>query len=175
MRVMWPCKDGWINFIIYGGVAGRYTNQQLVEWMRERGMGSAALQRIDWPTFTVPELTQEEVDSVEAPIGLFLATLTKQEFLEGATVRQMLGYPVSTAEDIHEDPHLAARQFWQDVQDAASGRTIRYPGGFAVVDGERLRLRRSAPAIGQHNDEVYGRLVAGRGRHSPLATDVVAP
>src|SRR5712692_8572593 len=82
MRAFWPCKDGWINFIIYGGVAGRHTNQQLVEWMRERGMGSAALQRIDWPTFTVPELTQEEVDSVEAPIGLFLATLTKQEFLE---------------------------------------------------------------------------------------------
>jgi crotonobetainyl-CoA:carnitine CoA-transferase CaiB-like acyl-CoA transferase len=174
MRAFWPCKDGWINFIIYGGVAGRHTNHQLVEWMRERGMGSAALQGIDWRTFSVPELTQEEVDAIEAPIGQFLATLTKQEFLEGATARQMLGYPVSTAEDIHDDPQLAARQFWQDVQDA-SGRTIRYPGGFAVVDGERLRIRRSAPAIGQHNDEVYGHLLAGSGQHGPPARDVVAP
>ena len=32
MRVFWPCKDGYLNFIIYGGEAGRKTNQALVEW-----------------------------------------------------------------------------------------------------------------------------------------------
>src|SRR5207249_3660120 len=26
MRAFWPCKDGWINFIVYGGAAGRHTN-----------------------------------------------------------------------------------------------------------------------------------------------------
>ena len=36
-RVFWPCRDGWLNFIFYGGVAGRRTNEQLVAWMRERG------------------------------------------------------------------------------------------------------------------------------------------
>jgi crotonobetainyl-CoA:carnitine CoA-transferase CaiB-like acyl-CoA transferase len=36
-RVFWPCKDGWLNFIFYGGTAGRRTNEQLVGWMRERG------------------------------------------------------------------------------------------------------------------------------------------
>jgi len=36
-RVFWPCRDGYINFIFYGGVAGRRTNAQLVAWMRERG------------------------------------------------------------------------------------------------------------------------------------------
>jgi crotonobetainyl-CoA:carnitine CoA-transferase CaiB-like acyl-CoA transferase len=34
-RVFWPCRDGYINFIFYGGVAGRRTNEQLVAWMRE--------------------------------------------------------------------------------------------------------------------------------------------
>src|SRR5262249_53310562 len=33
-RVFWPCRDGYINFIFYGGVAGRRTNEQLVAWMR---------------------------------------------------------------------------------------------------------------------------------------------
>jgi len=106
MRAFWPCKDGWINFIVYGGSAGRHTNQQLVAWMEERGMGADALRRIDWRRFTVPELTQEQVDAIEAPIGAFLATLTKQEFLEEAMARQMLGYPVSSAEDIHRDSQL---------------------------------------------------------------------
>jgi crotonobetainyl-CoA:carnitine CoA-transferase CaiB-like acyl-CoA transferase len=164
MRAFWPCKDGWINFIVYGGAAGRHTNQQLVAWMEECGMASAPLGAIDWRTFNVTGLTQDEVDAIEKPIGQFLATLSKQEFLEGAAARQMLGYPVSTAEDIHDDPQLASRGFWQDVEDPASGRTIRFPGGFAIVDGARLPIRRPAPAIGEHNDEVYGHLLAGRGR-----------
>ena len=164
MRAFWPCMDGWINFIVYGGAAGRHTNQQLVAWMEECGMPSAPLSGIDWRTFSVTGLTQDEVDAIEAPIGRFLSTLSKQEFLEGAAARQMLGYPVSTAEDIHHDPQLAARGFWQDVEDPASGRTIRFPGGFAIVDGARLSIRRPAPEIGEHNDEVYGHLLAGRSR-----------
>jgi len=159
MRAFWPCKDGWINFIVYGGAAGRHTNQQLVAWMDERGMGSETLRRVDWSTFTVPELTQDEIDAIEAPIGRFLATLTKQEFLEGAAARQMLGYPVSSAEDIHRDPQLDARGFWQEVGAGRHGGAIRYPGGFALVDGQRLPIRRPAPEIGEHNDEVYGHLL----------------
>jgi crotonobetainyl-CoA:carnitine CoA-transferase CaiB-like acyl-CoA transferase len=155
MRAFWPCKDGWINFIVYGGAAGRSTNQQLVQWMEECGMGSDTLRKIDWQTFTVPELTQAEIDAIEAPIGRFLGTLTKQEFLQGAAARQMLGYPVSTAQDIHRDPQLEARGFWQEVDG------IRYPGGFAIVDGERLSIRRPAPKVGEHNDEVYGHLLVG--------------
>ena len=159
MRAFWPCKDGWINFIVYGGAAGRHTNQQLVAWMEERGMGADVLRRIEWPRFTVPELTQEQVDAIEAPIGAFLATLTKQEFLEEAMARQMLGYPVSSAEDIHRDPQLDARAFWQQVGADRPGGPVRYPGGFAVVDGERLPIRRPAPEVGEHNAEVYGHLL----------------
>jgi crotonobetainyl-CoA:carnitine CoA-transferase CaiB-like acyl-CoA transferase len=149
MRAFWPCQDGWINFILYGGAAGRWSNQQLVAWMDEKGMAPEWLKQIDWNTFEVTTIAQEEVDRLEAPIGDFLATLSKREFLEGVVQRGMLGYPVSTVEDISQDPQLAARAFWQDV----SG--LKYPGGFAVINGERLPIRRPAPSIGQHNREVY--------------------
>src|SRR2546427_13175134 len=33
-RVFWPCRDGYINFIFYGGVAGRRPNQQPPARMR---------------------------------------------------------------------------------------------------------------------------------------------
>ena len=159
MRAFWPCTDGWINFIIYGGAAGRHTNQQLVAWMDERGMAPDALKQIDWGTFSVPTLTQRDVDAFEEPIARFLATLTKREVLEGATSRQMLGYPVSTAEDIHNDPQLTARNFWQEVGGEQVGGAIRFPGGFAIVDGQRLPIRRPAPDVGEHNDEIYGHLL----------------
>ncbi|MDQ2920502.1 MAG: CoA transferase [Acidobacteriota bacterium] len=155
MRVFWPCRDGWLNFIIYGGAAGRHTNQQLVRWMDEKGMAPEWLKQIDWRAFEVTNITQEDVDKLEVPIAEFFSTISKQEFLEGAIKRQILGYPVSTVEDIHKDPQLEAREFWQDVSDPTSGMTLRYPGGFAVINGKRLRIRSAAPHVGQHNQEVY--------------------
>ena len=149
MRVMWSCKDGWLNFIIYGGAAGRHTNQQLAAWMDEKGMAPEWLKEIDWSAFEVTSIAQEEVNKLEGPIGDFFATLTKREFLEGSLRRQMLGYPVSTVEDIYKDPQLEARGFWQEVS------TLKYPGGFALVNGERLTIRRAAPSLGQHNQEIY--------------------
>ena len=50
MRVMWSCQDGWLNFIIYGGAAGRHTNQQLAIWMNELGMAPKWFMDIDWST-----------------------------------------------------------------------------------------------------------------------------
>src|SRR5438552_3836336 len=156
MRVMWPCKDGWINFIIYGGAAGRHTNQQLVAWMTEKGLASEGLKEIDWNIFAVTNVAQSEVDRLEAPIAGFFAAVTKDEFLEGAIKRQMLGYPVATVADIDRNPQLHARNFWQHVEDGGTGKTLKYPGGFAVVNGQRLQIRRAAPRVGEHNAEVYG-------------------
>ena len=154
MTALWRCRDGWINFIIYGGAAGRHTNQQLVEWMDEKGFAPDWFKKIDWSTFTVTSLTQEEVDRLEAPIGAFLATVTKQEFLEAALQREMLGYPVSTVADIFNDRQLAARSFWTELIDATTGKTMKAPGGFAIVNGSRLPAGVLAPRAGQHNDEI---------------------
>jgi crotonobetainyl-CoA:carnitine CoA-transferase CaiB-like acyl-CoA transferase len=123
--------------------------------MNEKGMAPEWMRQTDWTKFEVTSLTQEEVDRLEAPIKDFFLTLTKNEFLEGAVKRQMLGYPVSTVEDMYNDRQLAARRFWQDVCDPASGATLKYPGGFAIVNGERLRIQRPAPTVGQHNREIY--------------------
>jgi len=155
MRVFWQCQDGWINFIIYGGAAGRHTNQQLVGWMHEKQMAPEWLTQIDWNSFDVTRVSQDEIDRLETPIGEFFSTLYKQDFLEGAVRRQMLGYPVSTVEDICNDPQLTVRKFWQHIPEPVSGMPLKYPGGFAVVNGERLSIRRPAPRIGEHNHEVF--------------------
>ena len=159
MRALWPCKDGWLNFIIYGGEAGRHTNRQLVEWMAECDCAPEWMRSIDWTNFAVTNLTQEEVDRLEAPIGRFLLSLTRHEFLDGALAREMLGYPVSTVEDIAHDRQLAARDFWCEVVDSVSGRRLTSPGGFAVVNGKRLAAGRRAARPGEHNQEI---LAGGR-------------
>jgi len=133
-RVFWRCRDGHLNFILYGGSAGRRTNEQLVDWMRGRSCELGPLAEIDWSRWDPTRATQAEVDAIEAPIGRFFATVAKREFLEEAHRREMLGYPVSTVEDIATDPQLAARGFWQEV------RGERHCGAFVVVDGARPAL-----------------------------------
>ena len=140
MRAFWPCRDGYINFVLYGGGAGRRSNQQLAGWMRESGVPLGAVAGVDWTTFDPKPLTQGEIDELEQPILRFFAGLTKREFLEGAAAREMLGYPVSTVEDIAADPQLEARGFWDDLR-STTGGSMRHCGSFARVDRQRAPLR----------------------------------
>jgi crotonobetainyl-CoA:carnitine CoA-transferase CaiB-like acyl-CoA transferase len=139
-RVFWPCRDGYINFIFYGGVAGRRTNEQLVAWMRERGAELGRLADIDWKSWDPTQADQDEVDAIEAPVMRFFSALTKREFLIEGHRREMLGYPVSTVADIAGDPQLEARGFFQTVGSAGA----RFCGSFAIIDGERPPLRHAA-------------------------------
>jgi benzylsuccinate CoA-transferase BbsE subunit len=146
-RVFWPCRDGYINFIFYGGAAGRRTNERLLDWMRESGAELGALATIDWETWDPTKANQAEVDAIEAPVLEFFAGLTKREFLIEGHRREMLGYPVSTVADIASDPQLEARGFFQ----IAPGSHERFCGGFAVIDGERppLRHQPGAPFVSE--------------------------
>ena len=138
-RVFWPCRDGFVNFILYGGVAGTRSLAQLVSWMRECGAPLGALTQLDSSSWDPTLATQAEVDALESPIAAFFSTVTKREFLEQAHRREMLGYPVNTVADIAADPQLAARGFWQDVT-GADDRIERHCGCFAIIDGERPPL-----------------------------------
>ena len=147
MRAFWRCRDGWLNFVIYGGEAGRHTNRQLVAWMEERGMAPAFLREIDWSRFAVTQLAQAEVDRLEAPIGEFLLTLTKAEFLEGAIRRGMLGYPVSTVADIAQAFAVrgAAVRARCETDDGHAGRDTRPHTVDAVFDHHTARRRNAQP------------------------------
>jgi benzylsuccinate CoA-transferase BbsE subunit len=145
-RVFWPCQDGWLNFIFYGGVAGRRTNEQLVGWMRERGAELGPLAQIDWVRWDPTKADQAEIDSIEVPVMKFFAGVTKREFLTEAHRREMLGYPVSTVADIATDPQLEARAFFETIA-APNGARETYCGSFALIDGARppLRYARGVP------------------------------
>ncbi len=156
MRAIYRCEDGYLNFIIYGGAAGRATNSALVKWMHDVGFAPGYAGEVDWGAFDVTTVTQEEMDRIEEPVATFLRGRTKREFMREATERRMLGYPVATAEDILADEQLEARDFWQDVEHPDLGVALRYPGGFAKFSSGFCGIRRPAPRVGEHNAEIYG-------------------
>jgi crotonobetainyl-CoA:carnitine CoA-transferase CaiB-like acyl-CoA transferase len=159
-RNIWPCRDGYVTFALYGGPAGRSTSRALVAWMEERGGAPEVLRQFDWDRFDVATVTPDTVDELERAIAPFLLSLTRREFFEGVVQRNMLGYSVATTDDISRDEQLEVRDFWEEVVApwGQDGETLRFPGSFALFDGRRPPIRRGAPSVGEHNVEVYGEI-----------------
>ena len=154
MRALYPCKDGHINFIIYGGEAGKRSNEAMVEWMVEHDSAPDYLKQKDWSAFNVATSTQEEIAAIEKPFLKFLGERTKEEFASESVKRGIMGYPVNNASDIQSDPQLAARGFWQTVRHNDLDATLVYPGAFANFSKTPVTIRRRAPNIGEHNQEI---------------------
>ncbi len=152
-RNVWRCKDGFVSFALQGGPIGRHTGRMLTGWMAARGETVPEVAAVDWDAWDPRTLTSADVAQLEDAIAPFFLGLTKAEFFAGSVERNMLGYPVSTTADIAADAQLAVRGFWQELP-RADGASIRFPGGFALFDGERPRLRRGAPRVGEHDAEI---------------------
>lgn len=154
-KSMWRCEDGYVTFILYGGPAGRKSNQALVQWMEEEGRASDFLRQKEWDSFDIASVTQEEVDRTEEAIAGFFLSKTKKEFYRQAIERGIMGYPVSTAKDIFEDPQLQAREFWRKVPCPELSTDLLFPGPFAIFSRSSCGTTGKAPRIGEHNEEIY--------------------
>jgi len=148
-------KDGYVSWLIYWGRAGAQTHRAMVEWMKSRGQAPQHLVEKDWEAWDPWRATQEELDAITQPVAQFLKGVSKKEFFQYAIRSRMMGYPVSTAEDILDDPQLKAREFWQELPHPELGASFLYPGPFARFSQAQCGLRRPAPRIGEHNREVY--------------------
>lgn len=155
MKAAYPCKDGYICWLIYGARAGGITNKETVKWMEERGITSDWLKAQDWDKFDPAPATQDDFDQIMGPVGNFLKGLSKMEFLEEAVKRRIMGYPVSTAKDILENPQLRSREIWQDVEHPDLNVKISYPGPWVKMSECSCTIQRRAPFIGEHNGEIY--------------------
>ena len=65
--------------------------------------------------------------------------------------------PVNAIDAVVEDPALAQRRFFADVEHPLLG-AIRHPGPFAAFTRTPGRVQTPAPALGEHNALVYGEL-----------------
>ena len=153
-RLIWRCKDGYVNFPIYATVGGARSNAKLVHWMESEGIKDEYLSRIRWEEFDLSTTSQEQFDRVESSIGRFFKSHTMDELYQGAIERGIMLYPAYGAKEIQEEPQLMARGFWNDVCHPEFGEITYFPGSPFVFSGERQNIRR-APLIGEHNKDIY--------------------
>jgi crotonobetainyl-CoA:carnitine CoA-transferase CaiB-like acyl-CoA transferase len=155
LRLVWEAKDGYVMYMIYTGDFGVDECQRLVAWADEHGMTDEYLKSIDWATYEWRSQTREEADRVQEYFVKFFRTMTKAELLEQALARRIMIQPVSSPKDILDHVQLKAREYWQEIEYPELGTSFKYPERVSLNSVTPCYNWRKAPAIGEHNDEIY--------------------
>jgi benzylsuccinate CoA-transferase BbsE subunit len=152
VRHLWPCKDGYVAWRLFGGGLGVKT-RALVEWMDSEGQ-AGELTEVNWEEMDILTVAPEEFDHWQDLFGKFFKSHSKAELCSEALARGIVLFPASTPEDLLEDPQLKARDYWKKVEHPELNSTIIYPGALYKSSETSWKIRR-APLIGEHNKEVY--------------------
>jgi crotonobetainyl-CoA:carnitine CoA-transferase CaiB-like acyl-CoA transferase len=84
----------------------------------------------------------------------WLLERTKEEVLAAALKAKVYCGPVFTSEDLINSPHLKDRAYFVQAEHPAAG-TLTYPGAPFKMHESPWAIRRPAPLLGQHNEEIY--------------------
>jgi benzylsuccinate CoA-transferase BbsE subunit len=164
-RQLWRCKDGYVTWLLMGGDSGARLTKAFVDWMDETGQ-AGIMKGIDWETVHVSQSSREELGAWEEVMGKFLGEKTLNEIEEQAFKRGIPMARVNEADGVARDAQLSFRNFWKDLPLSEPGKTIRCPG-FPFLSSEgNTRTGRSAPRIGEHNAEIYGKELGFTDEHT---------
>jgi crotonobetainyl-CoA:carnitine CoA-transferase CaiB-like acyl-CoA transferase len=83
---------------------------------------------------------------------------TRDEVARAAQAVRVPAFPVNEIDAVFAWPQLAARGFFQTVEHPRAGR-LPYPTAPYHFSTGGWELRRPAPLLGEHNDEVFGGLL----------------
>ncbi|MEE9325290.1 MAG: CoA transferase [Dehalococcoidia bacterium] len=139
---LYPCKDGWVS------MSGRMSlNQEPVFLMVDR------LDLMEDPRFQTARSRVEHAEELDAELMPWFLEHTKEEVFQLAQELRVLGGMVLRIEELLQNPHYKAREFWQEIEHPEVGKVI-YPGGPFRMEATPWQTTR-APFLGEHNQEIY--------------------
>jgi crotonobetainyl-CoA:carnitine CoA-transferase CaiB-like acyl-CoA transferase len=138
-----PCKDGHVIFQFQS--EEQWHN--LVEVMGNPDWAENEL-------FKDQFARGENWDGLSLLMTEWLSGQNKQEFFHAAQAKRCPVGPVNTMKEVLNSEHLAARGFFVDIDHPEIGR-VKYPSAPYKFSQTPWRLDRSAPLLGQHNEDIY--------------------
>jgi crotonobetainyl-CoA:carnitine CoA-transferase CaiB-like acyl-CoA transferase len=149
---LFPCSDGHINTMI--GMLRQEEWEEIRRLMASEGLAQDLME----PEWDDLEYAHQHVDHVREVLTAFTAQHTRFEMFAKAHFpppTRMFIMLVNTAEDIAGDPHLAARQYFLDVDHPELDAKLKYPGGPFSMSETPWGIERRAPLLGEHNHQVW--------------------
>jgi crotonobetainyl-CoA:carnitine CoA-transferase CaiB-like acyl-CoA transferase len=158
----WRVKDGIVELHIgLGAATGRFDNK-FFEWMRRQGALPAGVADWDWEALPQlmesGEVTLDHVNKARSAVAACLARYTKREIMDLVLSEKLIMGPSLTVAEIRDDVHFNRRGLFETVHENGRSRTM--PGRLAVTTVAGHVVRRPAPRLGEHNEEVYRELLA---------------
>ncbi len=114
----------------------------------------------DWvkdPEFSPPVRKVEARERFDAHWIPWCMARTKKEIVAIFQKAGLPCAPLNTTADLVNDPQLAARGFFIEIDHPVAGR-LAYPGAPFRLPASPFAIRRPAPLLGQHNSEIMGEL-----------------
>jgi crotonobetainyl-CoA:carnitine CoA-transferase CaiB-like acyl-CoA transferase len=138
------CKDGWIYLCCV-----------------EEHQWKAFVDLMGNPDWAGEEIFSDRLKRGEnwEALVIFLEEYVKEqtviELYKKAQSRRIPFAPVSTMGDLLNSEHLQARGFFVEIAQPMAG-THKYPGAPLKYGATPWEIRRPAPTLGQHNEEIFG-------------------
>ncbi len=147
--IIHPCKDGYVMVMGAG--------MPLFFPPIARMVGLTPQQMAEWGKLEVITNPQKRAEFIEKYLVPWVLSRTVKEVVEQGQAAGAMTTPVYNTEGVLNDQQLRERNFWQEIEHPVCGK-LTYPGAPMRMSEGGWRIRRPAPLLGQHNDEIYGKL-----------------
>ncbi|MCE2456893.1 MAG: CoA transferase [Dehalococcoidia bacterium] len=159
---VYPCEDGF--FQITGG--GKY-----FERVRNMMGNPEELSGEEWLS-PAAQADEDMQGLFEAYFYPWLLDRSKHEAWSQAQASRVLCGPLNTMADYLNDETFRGRGAFEEVDHPVAG-TFTYPGRPFMMDASPWSIRRPAPLLGQHTEEVLTELGMSRGEVESLKSEGV--
>ena len=139
----YKCKNGYVRLFIIPVEQWR----RLVDWLGRPEI-------VTDPLFENAGFRRQNGDLVQATIAEFCMRYTKEELYEEGQRRRISVSPVNTPVEFMESPHTRAREIFIEMEHPEVGKYMHL-GPVPRFSDTPGRVTRTAPLLGQHNEEVY--------------------
>ena len=142
---IFPCRDGYISIVIW-------TEEEWKALVRLIGDPELRSER-----FADRRRALEHGEEANARILAWTVNFTRDELYRLGQANDIAVCPVFTPKELFESPQLRERGFFAEIEHPELGKLVcpSFPARFSLTP---FRLRRPAPLLGEHNEEVYGKL-----------------
>jgi crotonobetainyl-CoA:carnitine CoA-transferase CaiB-like acyl-CoA transferase len=136
VRCIWPLADGYCFHTLMTGRFGAPANRALSDWMDEKRLANP-LRDTNWNTYNRSTLDPQVRAEWESAIEAFFRTCTREEVRSEGLRRGINATVLAEPAEVIADPHLEARQFWNETS------SVRTPSRFVQMnEGPDVEVRR---------------------------------
>ena len=162
-------RDGYIYSAVgIPGFGAPWT--ELIAWMADDGQAAELTEPQFAETFAAFDMRSlgdpaqlaalaPTLERAQEVLTAFYASKTSMETYEQGQARRLLIGMVASPADIGDDAHLAAREWWVEIEQLRSlgsePAALRLPGPPYRLSETPAAIRRGAPTIGEHNRETW--------------------